>query len=96
MFLTTVIDLYSCKIIGWAIGHRQTEPLIIEALKMTTTRLSKSDKVILLSYQGSQYSSYKYKTFAKKNNIILSMSGRGNCYDNAVAESFFKTLKKGL
>ena len=96
IFLATVLDLYSRKIIGWATGHRQTTALIIEALKMATSRLSKSDKVILHSDQGSQYSSYEYKTFAKKHNITLSMSRRGNCYDNAVAESFFKTLKKEL
>jgi len=88
-----VIDLYSRKIVGWATGHRQTTSLIVEALKMATTRLNKNDKVILHSDQGSQYSSYEYKKFAKSHNIILSMSRRGNCYDNAVAESFFKTLK---
>ncbi len=54
------------------------------------------DSVILHSDQGSQYSSYDYKKLAKKYNITLSMSRRGNCYDNAVAESFFKTLKKEL
>jgi putative transposase len=96
IFLATVIDLYSRKIIGWATGHRQTTPLIIEALKMAVSRLSKDDKVILHSDQGSQYSSYDYKKFAKEHNIILSMSRRGNCYDNAVAESFFKTIKKEL
>ena len=52
--------------------------------------------VILHSDQGSQYSSYEYKTFLKHNKITPSMSRRGNCYDNAVAESFFKTLKKEL
>ena len=63
---------------------------------MAVSRLNKDDKVILHSDQGSQYSSYDYKKFAKEHNIILSMSRRGNCYDNAVAESFFKTLKKEL
>lgn len=96
IFLATVIDLFSRKIIGWATGHRQTTSLIIEALRMGTARLGKKDTVVLHSDQGSQYSSYEYKTFAKKHNIILSMSRRGNCYDNAVAESFFKTLKKEL
>ena len=96
LYLATVIDLYSRKIIGHSTGHRQTTPLIIQALKMATSRLKKGDNVILHSDQGSQYSSYEYKTFAKKYNITLSMSRRGNCYDNAVAESFFKTLKKEL
>ncbi|MGJ0343000.1 IS3 family transposase [Aliarcobacter cryaerophilus] len=95
LYLATVIDLYSRKIIGWATGHRQSTSLIIEALKKTTHRI-KNHKVILHSDQGSQYSSYEYQTFLKHHNIIPSMSRRGNCYDNAVAESFFKTLKKEL
>ncbi len=95
LYLATVIDLYSRKIIGWATGHRQSTSLIIEALKKTTHRI-KNHKVILHSDQGSQYSSYEYQVFLKHHNIIPSMSRRGNCYDNAVAESFFKTLKKEL
>ena len=95
LYLATVIDLYSRKIIGWATGNRQTTSLIINALQNTTHRI-KNKKVILHSDQGSQYSSYDYKTFLKLHNIIPSMSRRGNCYDNAVAESFFKTLKKEL
>ncbi|PHR56047.1 MAG: hypothetical protein COA44_09270 [Arcobacter sp.] len=58
--------------------------------------LSKEDKVVLHSDQGSQYSSYDYMKFAKEHNIVLCMSRRGNCYDNAVSESFFKTIKKEL
>jgi putative transposase len=63
---------------------------------MATTRLQSTDSVILHSDQGSQYSSYDYTKLAKEHKITLSMSRRGNCYDNAVAESFFKTLKKEL
>ena len=97
IYLATVIDLFSRKIVGWATGHRQTTPLIIKALNMAVSRIpSKEDKVILHSDQGSQYSSYDYTKFAKEHNIVLSMSRRGNCYDNAVAESFFKTIKKEL
>lgn len=96
IYLATVLDLYSRKIIGWATGHRQTTPLIIKALKMATARLKSTDSVILHSDQGSQYSSSDYTKLAKKHDITLSMSRRGNCYDNAVAESFFKTLKKEL
>lgn len=97
LYLATVIDLFSRKIIGWATAHRQTTSLIMNALKSAVSRTKQLDtKVILHSDQGSQYSSYDYKRFAKQHNIILSMSRRGNCYDNAVAESFFKTLKKEL
>jgi putative transposase len=63
---------------------------------MAIGRLKSSDSVILHSDQGSQYSSYDYIKLAKEHNITLSMSRRGDCYDNAVAESFFKTLKKEL
>lgn len=74
-----------------------TTPLVLDALKVAVYRTKKLDtKVILHSDQGSQYSSYEYRTFLKHYNIIPSMSRRGNCYDNAVAESFFKTLKKEL
>ena len=60
IYLATVIDLYSRKIVGWATGHCQTTPLIIKALQMAVTRLDKSAKVILNSDQESQYSSYDY------------------------------------
>ena len=74
-----------------------TTPLVLNAMKQAVERTSKlKTKVILHSDQGSQYASYEYKVFSDKNNIIPSMSRRGNCYDNAVAESFFKTLKKEL
>ena len=96
LYLATVIDLFSRKVIGFKTGHRQTTQLIIDALTNAVHRTKGQDKVILHSDQGSQYSSYEYKQFSKKYNIILSMSRRGNCYDNAVAESFFKTIKKEL
>ena len=97
LYLATVIDLFSRKIIGWATAHRQTTDLILRALNSAIVRVKKlNNKVILHSDQGSQYSSYEYRTFLKLHNIVPSMSRRGNCYDNAVAESFFKTLKKEL
>ena len=97
IYLATVIDLFSRKVIGWSTSNRMTTPLVLDAMKMAVKRIKKTNtKVILHSDQGSQYSSYDYKIFATKNNIIPSMSRRGNCYDNAVAESFFKTLKKEL
>ena len=97
LYLATVIDLFSRKVIGWDTSHRMTTPLVLNAMKMAIQRIKKTQsKVILHSDQGSQYSSYEYKVFANKHNIIPSMSRRGNCYDNTVAESFFKTLKKEL
>ena len=70
IFLATVIDLYSRKIIGWATGHRQTTPLIIEALKMAVTRLSKADKVILHSDQGSRHVPFHYNNDTNSNNFL--------------------------
>tara|TARA_B110000046_G_scaffold152581_1_gene161818 strand:+ start:387 stop:1196 length:810 start_codon:yes stop_codon:yes gene_type:complete len=97
LYLATVIDLFSRKVIGWDTSNRMTTPLVLNAMKQAVERTSKlKTKVILHSDQGSQYASYEYKVFSDKNNIIPSMSRRGNCYDNAVAESFFKTLKKEL
>ena len=97
LYLATVIDLFSRKIIDWATSNRMTTPLVLNAIKIAVQRIKKSNtKVILHSDQGSQYSSYDYKIFANTHNITPSMSRRGNCYDNAVAESFFKTLKKEL
>jgi putative transposase len=97
LYLATVLDLFSRKIIGWQTGGRQTTDLIENALSKAVLRISKKESnVILHSDQGSQYSSYDYVKYAKKHNIKLSMSRRGNCYDNAVAESFFKTIKKEL
>ncbi len=97
IYLATVIALFSRKVIGWATNNRMTTPLVLNAIKMAVHRVHKSEKSIILhSDQGSQYSSYDYKMLTNKYNIIPSMSRRGNCYDNAVAESFFKTLKKEL
>lgn len=97
LYLATVIDLFSRKVIGWATSHRMKTHLVLDALKHAVYRNKYTiENVILHSDQGSQYSSYEYQQFIKKYNITPSMSRRGNCYDNAVAESFFKTFKKEL
>ncbi len=97
LYLATVIDLFSRKIIGWSTSNRMTTPLILDAMKIAVQRIKNSETTVILhSDQGSQYSSYEYQVFAKNHNIVPSMSRRGNCYNNAVAESFFKTLKKEL
>jgi putative transposase len=95
LYLAIVLDLFSRKIIGWETSHRQTTQLLLNALNKATYRIPDTG-VILHSDQGSQYSSYGYKTFLKYHKITPSMSRRGNCYDNAVAESFFKTFKREL
>jgi putative transposase len=94
LYLAVVLDLFSRKIIGWAMSHRMTSSLALDALHMAIRRQRPTDLVILHSDQGSQYSSYAWQNMLKRFNIIPSMSRRGNCYDNAVVESFFKTLKR--
>ena len=94
LYLAVVMDLFSRKIIGWAMSHRMTSELALDALQMALKRQHPKEAVLLHSDQGSQYSSYAWQNVLKRSNIIPSMSRRGNCYDNAVVESFFKTLKR--
>jgi putative transposase len=75
-------------------SHRMTRQLALNAFYMAKERRETKDQVILHSDQGSQFASSDWQRVLKKYNVIPSMSRRGNCYDNAVAESFFKTLKK--
>jgi len=93
-YLAVVLDLFSRKIAGWATSHRMTTQLALKALEMAAFRQKPHQEVIVHSDQGSQYSSYEWQALLKKYNLIPSMSRRGNCYDNAVAESFFKTFKR--
>jgi putative transposase len=94
LYLAVVLDLFSRKVAGWAMSHRQTTHLAMDALKAAVARQHPKGCVLIHSDQGSQYSSYEWQSLLKHLNITPSMSRKGNCYDNAVAESFFKTLKK--
>lgn len=93
LYLAVVIDLYSRRVIGWSMQPRMQISLVLSALLMAVWRRKPKFKVIIHSDQGSQYTSYEWQTFLKDNNLEASMSRRGNCYDNAVAESFFHLLK---
>ena len=75
-------------------SHRMTRQLALNAFEMAVSRRDMTSEVILHSDQGSQFTSFNWQRALKKHNVIPSMSRRGNCYDNAVVESFFKTLKK--
>lgn len=94
LYLAVVLDLFSRRVIGWAMNHRMSTDLVISALKMAHYHTNPKSQVLLHSDQGSQFSSYDWSLALKTYNIKPSMSRRGNCYDNAVVESFFKTLKK--
>ena len=93
LYLATVIDLFNRKIVGWSMGVRLVTSLIEEALIMAIHRNKPSKGVIHHSDRGSQYCSNAYQELLKKYGFICSMSGSGNCYDNAVMESFYHTLK---
>lgn len=94
LYLAVILDLFSRKVVGWSMNHRMTRQLALNAFHMAVERRSVRKDVILHSDQGSQFASSDWQRALKKYNVIPSMSRRGNCYDNAVAESFFKTLKR--
>jgi putative transposase len=94
LYLAVILDLFSRKVIGWSMSHRMTRQLALNAFEMAVSRRDMPSEVILHSDQGSQFASFDWQRALKKYNVIPSMSRRGNCYDNAVVESFFKTLKK--
>jgi transposase InsO family protein len=98
LYLAVVLDLYSRRVVGWAMSDRLADDLTIQALKMAILRrttISKPDlsNLIFHSDRGSQYASHAFRAELHKCNITQSMSAKGNCFDNAVAESFFATLK---
>ncbi|ARB93012.1 IS3 family transposase [Legionella longbeachae] len=96
LYLATVIDLYNRKIVGWSMGTRLVTQLIEDALTMAIRRCKPPKGVIHHSDRGAQYCSDTYQMLLKQHGFICSMSGKGNCYDNAVMESFYHTLKTEL
>lgn len=93
LYLATVLDLHSRKIIGWSMSSRNNKQLVCDALTMALWRRKRPKNVIVHSDQGSTYASNDYLSLLKKHRLIPSMSRKGECLDNAVAESFFGTLK---
>ncbi|MCV9880638.1 IS3 family transposase [Brenneria izbisi] len=96
LYLATVIDLYSRRIIGLSLSKRLKKQLVIDALEMAIKQRRPTGKVIVHSDRGSQYASHRYREILKNNELACSMSGKGCCYDNAVMESFYHTLKTEL
>ena len=93
MYLAVVIDLYSRLVVGWAMSERMTTQLVIDALHAALWRRKMPSGVIVHSDRGSQYCAKDYQRLLRHHGLQCSMSGKGNCYDNACAESFFHTLK---
>jgi putative transposase len=94
LFLAAVLDLFSRQVVGWSMGPRMDRELALNALLMAVWRRQPKQTVMVHSDQGSQFSSYDWRDFLKAHNLQQSMSRRGNCHDNAVAESVFQLLKR--
>ncbi|MEV9293918.1 MULTISPECIES: IS3 family transposase [Enterobacteriaceae] len=94
LYLAVVIDLFARNVVGWSMKPTLSRELALDALLMAVWRRKPSENVIVHSDQGSQYGSDDWQRFCRANNLAPSMSRRGNCWDNAVAESFFSSLKK--
>jgi putative transposase len=96
LYLAVVLDLYSRMVVGWKLSERINQQLVIDALKMAISRRKPSAVLIHHSDRGSQYASGEFRRELGAFGIHASMSRKGNCWDNAVAESFFGSLKTEL
>jgi putative transposase len=94
LYLAVVLDLFSRQVIGWSMQTRIDRELVLDALLMAVWRRQPRSEVIVHSDQGSQFGSHDWQAFLKAHGLVASMSRRGNCHDNAVAESFFQLLKR--
>ncbi|GJL66243.1 MAG: transposase [Nitrospirales bacterium] len=94
LYLAVVLDLFSRQVIGWSMQPHLGRELAIQAVLMAVGRRTTSSEVVLHSDRGTQYTADDYQAFLRTHGIVSSMSGVGNCYDNAVAESFFGLLKR--
>jgi putative transposase len=93
LYLATVLDLCSRKIVGWSLWERMTRQLVMDAFKQAVGRRGNVAGLIFHSDRGSQYASKDFRDLLAEHKCVSSMSGKGNCFDNAVAESFFHTFK---
>jgi len=94
LYLAVVVDLFSRQVVGWSMGSRIDTGLALDALLMALWRRQPRNAVIVHSDQGSQFTGHEWQSFLRDHNLVSSMSRRGNCHDNAVAESFFQLLKR--
>ena len=93
-YLTVMIDLFSRKVVGWNISSRMKASTVCNALRMAIWQRRPSAGLIVHSDRGSQYASNEYRKLLEQNGFIGSMSRKGDCWDNSVAESFFSRLKE--
>jgi transposase InsO family protein len=96
LYLAVVLDVFSRRIVGWSMNKRMTDDLVVTAFKNAMVRRCPAPGLIFHSDRGSQYCSKRYQSLVKGVGGLQSMSGTGCCYDNAITESFFGTLKREL
>ena len=96
LYLAAVMDLYSRKIIGWALDRHMREGLILEALDMAVSHRRQKHATVIHSDRGVQYRGNEYQEALRQHGLRVSMSRKGNCWDNAVMEAFFSRLKVEL
>jgi putative transposase len=96
LYLAIVLDLYSRAIVGWSMSKRINGQLVHDALDMAINQRETNKGMLVHSDQGSQYTAQSYREKLREHEMICSMSRKGECHDNAVAESFFHTLKEEL
>ena len=96
LYLAVLLDLYSRRVIGWAMGHRLTVDLAEQALTMALVTRRPEAGLLHHSDRGSQYAASRYQQLLDAQGLVPSMSRKGNCWDNACVESFFGTLKREL
>ena len=96
LYLATVIDLYSRKVVGWSMDDTMRVSLVNDVLNMALKHRTPKNGLVWHTDRGSQYASYEHRDLLKQYGIIQSMSRKGNCWDNSIAESFFKSLKNEL
>jgi transposase InsO family protein len=96
LYLAVLLDLYSRKIIGWSMSNRIDKSLVLSALDMALVRRQPDSEVLHHTDRGAIYASDEYREKLSAHRLISSMSRKADCYDNAVAESFFSTLKNEL
>ena len=93
LYLAVILDLFSRQVVGWSLSNRMTRELVMNALRMAIWRRRPAPGLIFHSDRGSQYCSNDFQNMLKTHGMVSSMSRKGNCWDNAVAESFFGSLK---
>lgn len=93
LYLAVVLDIYSRRVVGWAMDSHMEQELVAHALQMASMSRRPLEGLLHHSDRGSQYAAYDYQRLLKSHRMVVSMSRKGNCYDNAMMESFFATLK---